>query len=103
MENGGIAAMMHDLIAMDLKGWHPRNDVPKTKALYSQQMQSLDPYDAWWFELLQAGDLPCEIHKGDRVEYSTNPRRAQSKALYDHARATVPGSRHASDHSCYGL
>jgi Family of unknown function (DUF5906) len=48
IENGGIAAMMYDLLQMDLKGWHPRYHVPKTDALREQKELSLKPKDQWW-------------------------------------------------------
>jgi hypothetical protein len=60
MEAGGYAAMLHDLLQRDLQDWHPRQIV-KTVALYIQQMlslDSLDPFDAWWYALLKDGILP---------------------------------------------
>src|SRR5262245_51159105 len=53
IDEGGIAAMMYDLLNMDLKEWHPRDDVPKTAALHEQQLHSLPPLDAWWLGLLE--------------------------------------------------
>jgi hypothetical protein len=41
MEEGGTAAMLHDLLSMDLRGWHPRDDIPQTEALLQQKMESL--------------------------------------------------------------
>src|SRR5262249_14851223 len=58
IESGGVAAMMHDLLAMNLKGWHPRNDVPQTRALQEQKLHSLSPENHWWLGLLQTGELP---------------------------------------------
>jgi Family of unknown function (DUF5906)/Bifunctional DNA primase/polymerase, N-terminal len=49
MEEGGYAAMLHDLLQLDLGDWHPR-EIIRTDALYEQQMLSLDtldPVDAW--------------------------------------------------------
>jgi hypothetical protein len=90
MASGGIAAMMHDLLALDLGDWHPRQDVPKTKALADQQRQSLPDKDQWWVELLADGCLPMADPK--------NPRRAPSQALFEQARTTVPRLRFASEH-----
>jgi hypothetical protein len=89
MENG-IAAMMYDLLTLDLKGWHPRQDVPQTDALLKQKTRSLPPEDQWWAGLLVEGALP-----GAR---KSNPRRAPSADLFEHARRTVPELRYASDH-----
>lgn len=87
---GGTAAMMHDLIALDLEGWHPRYDIPKSEALRDQQTQTLGPADQWWADMLHDGFLP-----GTKED---NPRLAPSAALYEKARETVPGLRFMSDH-----
>jgi Mesyanzhinovviridae DNA primase len=78
MEQGGIAAMMYDLLALDLGTWHPRYEVPQTQALGDQKIHSLSAEDEWWLGLLQAGDLPGPAHKN-------NPWLAQSQALLEHA------------------
>jgi len=100
MENGGGAAMLHDLLAMDLQGWHPRYDVPKTPALMDQKELSLHPEDQWWYQLLKTGLLPR--HDADRPAQNNpnpmNPRRARSRGLFDAARERVPGLRFYSDH-----
>jgi len=57
-DNGGIGAMMHDLMNMDIGTWHPRRDVPRTKALSEQQQASLSPFEAAWFELIHDGRVP---------------------------------------------
>lgn len=90
MEQGGVAAMMHDLLAVDLQGWHPRRDVPDTAALRDQKARSLKPEEMWWVDLLQAGQLPGA---------EQDPSVAPGNALYEHARRTVPGLKWASDHS----
>ncbi|MFG1364115.1 DUF5906 domain-containing protein [Xanthobacter versatilis] len=57
MRNGGLAAMLHDLLAVDLGGWHPRSAVPNTAALVEQKVQAFrrDPLSFWWFRTLEAG------------------------------------------------
>jgi hypothetical protein len=52
---GGAAAMLHELSHMDLKGWHPRHDAPKKKALTDQKILSLSAEDQWWHQLLETG------------------------------------------------
>ena len=91
MKNGGLAAMMHDMLNMDLGDWHPRYDVPKTSALLHQKELSLSAEDQWWFQILLNGTLP-------RQHGDNNPRRARSRDLFDAARKTVPGLRFYSDH-----
>lgn len=58
LDAGGRAAMLHDLLAMDIRGWHPQDAVPQTSALSDQKLQSLDSFERWWLDLLEAGSLP---------------------------------------------
>ena len=110
-EEGGLAAMLHDLLKRDLGDWHPRRII-RTDALRDQQMlslDSLDPHDAWWFTLLSDGELPGyakpeikENAEGKRVVdcnnyVDANPRRAYSKHLYDHARQCIPRLKFESE------
>jgi hypothetical protein len=61
MDNGGLAAMVHDLLSLDLDGWHPR-DVIETAALDAQRELSL-PYEQEWLkDVLNDGELPCSNH-----------------------------------------
>ncbi len=58
IDNGGAAAMLNEMLNYDLKGWHPRDDVPRTAALQEQKALSLEPLDRWWLHVLQRGRLP---------------------------------------------
>lgn len=60
LESGGLAAMLHDLLAMDLGRWHPREDVPKTDALNDQKSRGLDPIHAEVLDMLREGALPFD-------------------------------------------
>lgn len=55
---GGLEAMAHDLLAMDLGGWRPSRDIPRTQALADQKVLSLGPVEKFWHELLGSGELP---------------------------------------------
>jgi hypothetical protein len=57
MRNGGLGAMLHELLDHDIKNFAPRHIV-RTKALAAQQTESLDPFDQWMLGLLQTGVLP---------------------------------------------
>jgi hypothetical protein len=57
IENGGVAAMLYDLINWDLGNWHPRQ-VYETEGLRKQKEQSLSPIEQWFDEVLQEGRLP---------------------------------------------
>jgi hypothetical protein len=59
---GGLAALLHDLLHLDLTGFDVRR-VPNTPALTRQKLESLDPVGRWWLEkmiqgfCLQPGDM----------------------------------------------
>ncbi len=57
MENGGLEAMLFDLLHRDIGKFHPR-EIVRTAALLDQQMRNLSALEAWWVELLQSGSLP---------------------------------------------
>jgi hypothetical protein len=54
MENGGLAAMLNDLLARDLTLANLRA-VPDTPALLDQRKRSLDAIHAWWLDCLYRG------------------------------------------------
>ncbi len=55
LQAGGHAAMLHDLLALDLGGWHPRNGVPKTAALVDNQLDGLRGADRVVYQMLETG------------------------------------------------
>ena len=55
MANGGLAAMLHDLLTMDLGDFHPRRSVPDTPELAEQKMHSMDSVHRWWTAVLARG------------------------------------------------
>ncbi|WP_312707556.1 bifunctional DNA primase/polymerase [Stenotrophomonas sp.] len=77
LNNGGRAAFLHDMLARDIEGWHPRKDIPQNGALADQKLRGMDPDFAWWHSLLYDGELPgydedrdwqageVEVEKGD--------------------------------------
>jgi len=56
LNNGGIEAMMWDLMHGDIGGWHPRQII-ETAALRKQQNLTMKPLEQWFDELLQEGTL----------------------------------------------
>ncbi|WP_407120236.1 primase-helicase family protein [Bradyrhizobium sp. STM 3561] len=56
LKNGGLEAMLHDLLIMDLKGWHPRARVI-TDALREQQRLNLTPAERLVYEVLDTGQF----------------------------------------------
>jgi hypothetical protein len=117
MKAGGLAAMLYDLLRIDLGDWHPRQIV-KTDALTEQQDESLSPLDAWWVDVLHNGELVGSIkdspdravsgsYEEDIEEEEKIPfggtrirvRRIRREGLYNSARASSPKLRGVTDHA----
>ena len=60
LDNGGIEAMLFDLLAFDLGDWHPMQ-IYRTAALTEQKQRSLRGLDAWIEAMLQEGLLPSAL------------------------------------------
>lgn len=74
MDSGGLAGMVHDLMAMDLTGWRPAMNIPQTKALADQKLRSMKPADRFWFELLNEGELPISFTADcEQVDWRSGP------------------------------
>ena len=75
IDGEGPAAMLHELRAMDLDDWHPRYDIPQTKALQEQKALALRPVEVGVRELLVDGGAPARhgtTIEGDRLVIPTN-------------------------------
>jgi hypothetical protein len=70
-----IAAMMHDLVNLDLTGFNIRQR-PLTEEHLSQRLQSLSGFERYWYEVLQSGIL-------DRFTEWDKPRFISTKHLTD--------------------
>jgi hypothetical protein len=77
LDNGGVEAMLYDLLALDLGNWHPR-EIYKTAALMEQKAHSLRGLDAWIESILQEGSLPCA--------FNNYPNRSLTRDLTDQAK-----------------
>jgi hypothetical protein len=89
INNGGASAMLYDLLHMDLDGWHPRDNVPQTKALLDQKMLGLTGLQQWYVHLLNVGELPNPDKK--------NPRFVISEYLMKDAMAHNPRNKYTTD------
>ena len=58
LDEGGLAGLLHDMLARDIRDWHPRDNVPQTEALAEQIERSQSPEESWWDGLLDTGKLP---------------------------------------------
>jgi Family of unknown function (DUF5906) len=56
LSNGGLAAMLHDLLTMPLGDWHPRRDIPQTKERNIQKAASLVGFEALFLDMLREGE-----------------------------------------------
>lgn len=67
MANGGLAAMLHEFLNMNLGEWHPRSSIPNTQALVEQKVQAFrrDPLSFWWFRTLEAGGNDLSLNEDD--------------------------------------
>lgn len=63
MNNGGREAMLYDLLKMDIRGWHPRDDVPNTSELEKQKLLNLNQLEHAFFSMLEDGAFPGEIER----------------------------------------
>jgi hypothetical protein len=66
LKEGGTAAMLYDLLQMDLGDWHPR-EVPTTAGLMRQKKESLRGNYQWFEALLQTGMLPTNMERTNRI------------------------------------
>ena len=57
MDNGGAEAMLYFLENLDLKDWHPRDNIPANNALNDQRIKSLQGMDKLWFDWLWSGEV----------------------------------------------
>jgi hypothetical protein len=112
MSNGGLRAMLYDLLHRDLGDWHPRQIV-RTEALGKQQEESLSPFDQWWLELLQTAVLEGAANKlapdeaiSNRYEDTIDEidpyggkrqRTVWRDGLYDQAKRISPRLKGVSD------
>lgn len=60
---GGLAAMLHELLTRELGDWAPRDAVPATRALVSQKVMTMDDIERWWYGKLVDGML--QVADGD--------------------------------------
>ncbi len=73
LENGGLSAMLFDLLNRDIKDWAPRQNVPTTAASVDQKIRGLSPVAQWWFNVLYNGEPPGEV--ADDSEWWMEPVR----------------------------
>ena len=97
MRNGGMEAMLHDLLAVDLDGWHPRQEIPQTEALKAQKIHGLDEGAITIMHILEEGFIPGEpIDSRANTAYSHV--KDSANGLMDQLRAINPKLSRYNDH-----
>lgn len=71
MRNGGIEAMLHDLLRWDVTGLDLRT-APMTEALFEQAIQGMNTVQRWWYERLRSGAQLCG---GDRWDLNVETQK----------------------------
>jgi hypothetical protein len=61
LEAGGYGAMLHELLTLDLTGWHP-GEIPESSARAEQKLLSLRGPARYVYELLCSGEPPLYAH-----------------------------------------
>lgn len=99
LESGGLAAMLHALMAIDLGSWHPRHIV-KTIGLREQKQRSMTAMQEWFEGILQEGRVPGAGTTPDKAPAMALLRiaREDSRKMQD-VTPTALG-RFLADHGC---
>lgn len=58
LDAGERAAFMHDMLAVQLGEWQPREGIPQTGGLATQKMESVGPEVHWLWRILDEGVVP---------------------------------------------
>jgi hypothetical protein len=96
VEEGGAAAMLYDLLSLDLDGWHPREAIPQTVALVEQKMLSLEGPEQWWANMLGTGAHP-KADANARKAKQINPRWITSKTLLHDCTEYSPRNKYLTE------
>jgi hypothetical protein len=76
MDNGGREAMLFDLMRYDLRGWHPRKNVPDTDEMRKQKELSYNDYDKAVLAWLDKGELSSNDIRSHNVGTKPDPKDA---------------------------
>ena len=103
INSGGLEAMLHDLMHVDLGDWHPRR-IPNTEALREQKARSMGLLESWWEYLLQEGSIPAAPKDTPDIamaQYLMNHVREFAPRMRDLSAAAL--GRFLSEHGCIKL
>jgi hypothetical protein len=89
IKNGGLEAMLYDMLYWNLGDWHPR-EIPQTEGLQRQKQQSMKGLEQWFTEILQNGSLPRGSFRSKDATYNF----ATTRILVDDAKHRLPRRLH---------
>jgi hypothetical protein len=98
MKNGGREALLHHLLNFDLSTVNLRV-IPRTAALFEQQVHSATTEQKWWLDTLQRGKLPMGVVSDDTKNACAKPRLFASYVSY----AKRAGISHKSTETTIGM
>jgi hypothetical protein len=89
LNTGGLAAMLHDLLARDISRFNPQ-EIPRTDGLLEQKIENFDSIHGWLFKRLGAGAMPGMAACGDNTlpalplaaDWSAGSVHCKKDALY---------------------
>ena len=96
LDQGGLAAMLHDLLHLDLGDWHPRRNIPQTKGLIDQKSESLTGIDALIAILVRDGGLPYPA--SGRPDVCVTSGEDKGEGLWAYAKRVIPSLHHTTAH-----
>ena len=96
--NGGLAAMLYDMLEMDLGDWHPRKDIPQTQALMEQKIAGLSAIAAVFLDSLRTGivmgeSLEDEIRVSKGREHRDKGLKLSTSAFQQHISKEIRSER----------
>jgi hypothetical protein len=98
IENGGLKAMLHELLNRDITKFNPHSAIPQTEALMEQKRQNLDLHDQWIYDtVMDAEDWTFPIvKKEDGYSIVISGYIRQSMLHYFKEAGVHPGSKAGS-------
>lgn len=92
-ENGGPAAMLHDLLNHQWEAAVDLRNPPKTRALVDQVVASFPPRLTWWYSVLEEGDFLDKDHTGcgEVMAWENHPIVVSKATVFESFNAFVPG------------
>lgn len=79
MDNGGLEALMYDLINEPINGWHPRNDMPGSPGAFDLKIKNMESSHRWLYDCLLKERYTVEI---DSDNWKNTPQELGKDNIY---------------------